>query len=126
MEPERRFAVTRRGAFGQYAEDQAVAFLEAKGYKILARNYRVRAGEIDIVALSGYRVVFVEVKARSDIAHGYPREAVTPLKQARVARAACAFLEERDLSDAPSRFDVIEVYGGRIVHWRNAFEAVDI
>ncbi|MDR0396323.1 MAG: YraN family protein [Oscillospiraceae bacterium] len=115
----------RRNAreFGRRAEEQTAAWLETRGYRILERNYRTRVSEADIVALSGGTLAFIEVKARSGSAYGLPCEAVTPRKQAKVAHAAQSWLYAHDMLDAPVRFDVIEVYPGRIRHIRNAFEA---
>nr|HML48014.1 YraN family protein [Clostridia bacterium] len=69
-----------RQALGREAERRAEAFLRDKGMEILARNYRIREAEIDLIARDGTYVVFVEVKARSDIAYGWPREAVDARK----------------------------------------------
>ena len=116
-------------AFGQYAEAQAAAFLERRGYTILARNYRIRTAEIDLIAWDGEVLVFAEVKARGSAAYGAPREAVTPRKQARIVQAARHWLAhtapDDSYRDACARFDVIEVYAGRIAHWRNAYETPD-
>jgi putative endonuclease len=94
---------------GRLAESIAAAFLRMRGYAILATNYSYRRNEIDIVAQTGGRVVFVEVKCRSGRGYGLPREAVGTEKRRRIVRAARGFLAERALSDARTRFDVIEV-----------------
>jgi putative endonuclease len=114
----------KRGAyaFGRYAETQAVAWLEKRGYTILGRNYRTRTSEVDIIARMDGILAFVEVKARTSAAYGLPCEAVTLRKQTRIAQAAQSWLYEQDLSDSYVRFDVIEIYPGRIRHIRNAFE----
>jgi putative endonuclease len=109
-------------AFGRYAETQATAWLEKRGYTILQRNYRTRAAEVDIIASMDGILAFVEVKARANAAYGLPCEAVTLRKQTRIAQAAQSWLYEQDLSDSYARFDVIEIYPGRIRHIRNAFE----
>lgn len=80
--------------------------------RIVARRFRCRAGEIDLVAREGEVVVFVEVKTRSRARHGRPAESVTARKQARLGRVALFFLTRHGLLDATSRFDVVEVLPG--------------
>jgi putative endonuclease len=96
-------------------EDLACAELGRRGYAILARRYRTRYGEIDIIAREGETVVFVEVKARSDEAFGGGGAAVTGWKQQRIVRMATDYLARHGLLDAPCRFDVVTVQldGGR-------------
>ncbi len=94
---------------GQSGEDLACAELERRGYAILARRYRSRVGEIDIVANDGQTVVFVEVKTRVSAACGHPAEAVTWWKQQRIAAMAQDFLARRHLSAHPCRFDVVAI-----------------
>lgn len=77
-------------AFGRRAEWLAAALLMAKGYRILARGYRVAGGEIDIIALRGRTVAFVEVKARPELEAAMI--AITPTKIARLSRAARVWL----------------------------------
>jgi putative endonuclease len=101
----------RTVGFGKTAEDLACAELERRGYAILARRYRTRVGEIDIVAREGAAIVFVEVKARSDDRCGHPAEAVTVWKQRRIAAMATDFLTRRRLHQAPCRFDVVAISG---------------
>ena len=115
--------MTSRAEYGKQAEEMAAAYLEERGYEIKARNYRIRAGEIDIVAKRYGWLVFVEVKARASVNYGYPREAVTLAKQARIIRAANMYLMETGLTESSIRFDVIEVHGSKINHWPNAFDA---
>ena len=94
---------------GEFAERVAAAFLQMKGYAILATNYTFHRHEIDIIARTESRIVFVEVKCRSGRGYGLPREAVGREKMRRIVRAARGFLAEHDLNDMPSRFDVVEV-----------------
>ena len=96
----------RLGAFG---ERLAAAHLEAKGYRIRARNYRCREGEIDIVAQDGQTLVFVEVRTRRGDALGGPAESVTAVKQSRLVTAATAYVQA--LADPPpdQRIDVVAV-----------------
>ncbi|HEY8418697.1 MAG TPA: YraN family protein [Limnochordales bacterium] len=93
---------------GRLAEAAAARHLEALGYQILTRNYRGRAGEIDLVARHGSRIVFVEVKARR---RGVPDslEAVDARKRRRLIRAALEYLARRRLVGVPVRFDVAAV-----------------
>ena len=77
-----------RGALGRAGEDLAAAWYEARGYEVLARNWRCRAGELDIVARRDRLHVFCEVKSRSSSAFGMPAEAVGPAKRARLRRLA--------------------------------------
>ena len=79
---------------GKMGEAMARRFLEKKGFKILISRYRTRVGEIDLIALKKTTLYFVEVKTRSDKDFGDPLEAITPLKIARLERAAIIFLEE--------------------------------
>jgi putative endonuclease len=92
---------------------------------ILARNYRCRAGEIDLVARDGATVVFVEVKERRSESHGTAVEAVTWRKRQRIVRAARVYASVNQLSDAPVRFDVLAIdwtpSGPRVRHDAGAF-----
>ena len=119
--------MNRQKIFGKLGEDAVAKFLETQGYKILARNFRIRSAEIDIIAQKDDVIVFVEVKARSDIRHGLPSEAVTVRKQKKIIEAAGVFLQDENFSECACRFDVIEIYlrGGvveEINHIENAFE----
>jgi putative endonuclease len=97
--------------FGKTAEDLACAELQRRGYTVLARRYRTRGGEIDIIARDGAAVVFVEVKARTDERCGHPAEAVTGWKQRRIAAMAWDFLSRRRMYNVPCRFDVVAITG---------------
>lgn len=114
-----------RGAWGEQA---AAAFLMQKGYTILARNYRIREGEIDLVAASAQYLVFVEVKTRKSRRFCAAREAVDERKQRRLILTAEHWMQEHPTALQP-RMDVVEVYGSEggpaceIHHWENAFDA---
>jgi putative endonuclease len=95
--------------FGKRGEDAAERYLKKRGYRIIARNFNIRGGEIDIVAQKRDCVVFAEVKTRSDNTFGTPGEAVTYTKRQRVIKAAEVFLMRN--GSAYARFDVIEVFG---------------
>jgi putative endonuclease len=94
---------------GSRGEAIAAVALEARGYRVLARRYRTRAGEIDLVAQDGDTIVFVEVKARRSGEFGDPVEAVTRLKQHRVVAMAADYLARAGLAERPVRFDVVGV-----------------
>ncbi len=117
-----------RISLGKAGEDCACRELERRGYAILARRYRTRLGEIDIVARDGETVVFVEVKARTSNRFGEPAEAVTLHKQARVAAIAADYLARHRLRRASCRFDVVAIsFGERgqpvVEVFENAFDA---
>jgi putative endonuclease len=94
---------------GKSGEEAAARLLKKNGYRILARNYKVKLGEIDIIAKDKDTVCFVEVKLRKSDKFGLPAEAVTVFKQRQIARVALAFLKEKNLLGKRARFDVISV-----------------
>ena len=95
---------------GNRGEAAVSAALVRRGYTVLARQYRCRWGEIDVIARSPEGILcFVEVKTRSGTAFAQARESVTAAKQRKLRSAASCYLAERDL-DCPCRFDVAEVY----------------
>lgn len=98
-----------RGQLGRRGEDLAEEFLRAQAFEIVARNFRCRAGEIDLVALDGRALVFVEVRSRRGERRGTGLESVTARKQAQVARVAQYFLAGRGWSEREARFDVIGI-----------------
>jgi len=93
---------------GKIGEDIAVKFLTRKGYRILKRNWRIRGGEIDIVATDHDTIVFVEVKSRTSTEYGTGEEAITFWKRKRLINAAKAYLRYRG-EDYECRFDVISI-----------------
>src|SRR5262245_10824150 len=116
-----------RIALGKAGEDLACTELTRRGYAVLARRYRTRYGEIDIVARDGPTIVFVEVKTRDGHDFGGGAEAVTPRKQRRLATMAMDFLARRRLDGHPCRFDVVTVdvtQGTPVVEvYPNAFDS---
>jgi len=118
--------VDARGELGRRGEELAEAFLRTHDYTIVARNYRCRAGEIDLVALDGAVLVFVEVRSRRGVAAGTPLESVDGRKQAQVARVARHFLAGHGWLDRDARFDVVGVRFDEeppaVEHVRGAFE----
>lgn len=101
----------RNQIVGKWGEDCACAFLENKGFKLLARNVRTPAGEIDIIALDDETLVFVEVKARSHSQAGYPEEAVTEEKMDHMFDSAECWLEKNPEYQGNWRLDVVAVTG---------------
>lgn len=114
---------------GRRGEEAAAKYLRRQGYRIVAHGERSKFGEIDLVAIDGRTVVFVEVKTRQSQDAGHPAEAVEAVKQRRLTRAAVAFLKHHGLLEHPARFDVVAVTwpeGQRrpaIEHFKDAFEA---
>ena len=98
-----------RRAVGSSGEDAVVAWYEAHGYQIVARNWRVRAGEIDVIARTRTVIVFCEVKTRRSDAYGVPAEAVTATKQHRIRRLASEYFATTDAQRGDVRFDVAAV-----------------
>ena len=117
-----------RVILGKTGEDLACAELEKRGYAIIARRYRRRIGEIDIVCRDGATIVFVEVKARDSHAFGEAAEAVTAVKRRRITQLARDYMARQHVSDCPCRFDVVSIHfdGGRpeIQVFQNAFDAL--
>ena len=118
---------------GQRGERAAAKMLRRLGYHVITTRRRHRYGEIDIIAVDKtgdtQTVVFVEVKTRRSDQHGRPAEAVDDTRQARLTRAALAFLKSHGLLEYACRFDVVEVIWPEdarqptIHHIRNAFPA---
>jgi putative endonuclease len=92
---------------GDRGEDRAAAYLEQNGCTILARNYCIRGGEVDIICKDGDSIVFCEVKTRTQTRFGSPAEAVTAVKQRRICRAALDYAYQKKCIDESIRFDII-------------------
>ncbi len=108
---------------GRVGEDAAVRTLVARGYVVLERNARTKRGELDVVALDGDVLVFVEVRSRKDDAFGGAAATVDGRKQARVVRAAWSWLVRVPQPWPRCRFDVVAIDGDVIVVHKAAFEA---
>jgi putative endonuclease len=117
----------QRVALGRLGEDLACRELEKRGYAILARRYRRRGGELDIVAQDGETLVFVEVKTRDGRAFGDASEAVTALKRHRIVQLALDYLMRHHLTNRACRFDVVSIHvdsgAPAIEVIQNAFDA---
>ena len=98
-----------RQILGKTGEDLACRELERLGYAILARRYRRRVGELDIIAKDGATLVFVEVKARDGRAFGEAAEAITGFKRRRITQLARDYMTRHRLSACPCRFDVVSI-----------------
>ena len=118
--------VDRRGN-GEAGEAAAVAYLEAQGYGIRARNFTCRYGELDVVAEKGEVLAFVEVRMRSSAVWGDPAHTVSFAKQRRVVKAALHYLFRFGLRGRMVRFDVVSVVGrgerASVEHIPGAFDA---
>ncbi len=125
-----RSAWRRYHSLDRRGERAAERHVRRLGYQIVGRRDRSRLGELDLVAVDGRTVVFIEVKTRRSHDAGHPAEAVGPEKQRRLTRLALAFLKRHDLLEYPARFDVVAVTWPAsarkptIDHYVNAFEAV--
>jgi putative endonuclease len=125
-------ALDHRLPLGRRGENAATRYLRRLGYVIVARGQRDAIGEIDVVAVDGRTVVFVEVKTRASHDAGHPAEAVDDDKQRRLTRLALSYLKRHDLLECKSRFDVIAVTwpdGNKrptIEHYKDAFEAIGV
>ena len=113
---------------GRRGEDVAAAFVAGLGWRVVVRNFRCRAGEIDVVAMDGDTVVFVEVRARAGRGFGTPLESVDRRKQAQVGRVARHFLSARGWHERAARFDVVgirlDVDPPAVEHVRGAFDLI--
>lgn len=111
-------------ARGKLGEDEAAAWLAERGYRILGRNVRNKAGEIDLIADDDGTLCFLEIKARASRDYGYAIEAISPAKQKRLLRAAGLHLAFHPWP-GPCRFDVLgmDLLNGRWTYTlvRNAF-----
>ena len=111
-------------ARGRRAEERAAQHLEARGLRVVGRNFRCRGGEIDLVCRDGKVLVFVEVRLRRNASFGGAAASVTPTKQRRIILAAQHFLTANALTDDDCRFDCILLSGtsSNDIEWlRDAF-----
>ena len=111
---------------GTLGEDAACTYFEQNGYTVLHRNYKVRGGEIDIIADDNGTVVFAEVKTRSSNKYGSAAEAVDAKKISRMCVAAERYIFEHGLQNSAVRFDVIEVYTNSPKPLLNHIKCIDI
>ena len=120
--------MTERQHLGDFGERVAKAHLQANGYRILATNFRVREGEVDIVAQQGDVVVFVEVKTRHGDAMGSAVEAIGARKAQRLLQVAEAFDQQHPELPPGRRIDLIAIdldAAGRVVSLQHIESAVE-
>ncbi|MBQ1916835.1 MAG: YraN family protein [Lachnospiraceae bacterium] len=108
---------------GKEKEDLAVEFLGRHGIEVIERNYSCRTGEVDIIAVEGDTLVFIEVKYRSSLKYGYPEENVDLRKQKKICSTAIFYISSHHY-DGKIRFDVISIVPDRIKLIRNAFSYI--
>ncbi|MEW8508679.1 MAG: YraN family protein [Candidatus Thiodiazotropha sp.] len=116
--------IARHLEFGQQAEQQALAFLQGRGLKLVERNFRCKAGELDLVMREADTLVFVEVRFRQTNDYGRALETVTPSKQRKLLATANRYLQVKRL-DTACRFDVIALNGSESapIEWiKNAIQ----
>jgi putative endonuclease len=123
--PARR--LDQRLRLGRRGERAAARHLKAKRHRILARNYRCPAGEIDLICAHRDTIVFVEVKTRADDTAEDPQEALHPTQRRRIENAARSFLAQTSTQNRPCRFDVVTVIwpprgSPCIEHFEDAFQ----
>lgn len=106
---DRKLASARTATTGRAGERLAVRALKRAGYRVLARNWRTRGGEIDIIAEQNGTIVFVEVKTRCSDSFAQPELAVDSRKRRKIARAAWRFLERNSATERDCRFDIVSI-----------------
>jgi putative endonuclease len=106
---------------GASAETGAAQLLIDAGYRIVERNFRCKAGELDIIARDGEVLVFVEVRSRADDEHGGAIEMIRRTKQRRVARVAACYLEIVNPAFDECRFDIVAITAGEAILLKDAF-----
>lgn len=108
---------------GEIGENIASKYLLSKGAEILERNYRIKSGEVDIIAKLDNELIFVEVKSRSNKKYGIPCESVNYTKMNKITNTAKYYMLINNLYDVPIRFDVVEIYFNdkKLKHIVNAF-----
>lgn len=111
---------------GKAAESLACDYLKQRGLKLVAKNFRCKLGELDLIMRDGDTLVFVEVKFRHNARFGHASETVDHYKQAKLIRAAQVYLQQTpEVSQLATRFDVVSIEGSpqRIEWLENAFDA---
>lgn len=106
---------------GERGEQRALRFLKEQGYRIVARNYRWRGGEIDIIARDGNYLTFIEVKTRSDERFAPAEEALTPRKRKRLIRTAQYYIAQYH-PGVDLRFDMVAIVEDEVRLYKDAFE----
>ncbi len=116
--------VVHKKIAGNHAEQQACDFLQARGMKLIERNYRANYGEIDLIMQDGNDIVFVEVRSRTHDHFGSAIESINSKKQQKILQTAELFLQKKNwLDNKNCRFDVVGVNAGHIEWIEDAFTA---
>ncbi len=116
---------TEKQIIGNRGEDIACEYLIKNGYRIVVRNFRIKGGELDIIARHRDELIFFEVKTRGQRSFGYPEEAVTIHKMKRITRAIKYYLCKTSIKNIYIRFDIISVelqnnqQDTKVVHLKN-------
>jgi putative endonuclease len=105
---------------GQQGERKAEEFLLQKGYAIIARNYRYKRSEIDLIVQKENWLVFVEVKLRTSKAFGFPEESVNAAKRKKILEGAAQYLHETNWT-GNVRYDIVAIHNNEIEHFEDAF-----
>ncbi|MBI5510135.1 MAG: YraN family protein [Deltaproteobacteria bacterium] len=116
-----------RRARGSAAEELAASYLEDRGYRLIARNFRTASGEVDLIAFDGEVLCFIEVRSRHDELRGHPLETIDRKKIRRVVRAAEEYLKKVPHPWPEMRFDAVGIVMSappQITLVRDAFEAL--
>ena len=115
-----------RLSLGKFGEDLAFKEIKGLGYKKIIRNYRCPLGEVDLIAIDGDTLVFIEVKTRKGRPLAYAKEAVNDRKRRQLSKVALFYMKSNNLNEVRARFDVVAVSlaGGeqQVEVIRNAFE----
>ena len=113
---------------GNRGEFIAACYLKLKGYKILEKNFRIKGGELDIIASKKNEIIIVEVKTRKDLSYGEPRDAVNYYKKKNIIYATECYLKRNNIYDKRVRFDVVEIITStfKINHLKDVFFYDDI
>lgn len=110
---------------GKNGEEAALSFLLKKGHALLAKNYRYKRAEVDLITQAGKFIVFTEVKTRSNLNYGHPEEFVSKAKRRLMKQAAAAFLHSTGKMESPLRFDIVAISithaGFEVYHIEDAF-----
>lgn len=104
-----RLSIVKPKSLGFRGEDFAAHYLQSKGYQIVANNFTIQGGEIDLIAKSGHTLVFVEVKTRTSDLFGRGEESLNAAKRKRIGKSIGRYLQKNRLEDCDYRFDLIDV-----------------
>lgn len=112
--------MTSKTEKGKEGEARAEKFLTDKGYSVIARNYRYKRAEIDLIVQKENWLVFVEVKLRSSKAFGFPEESVNVAKRKKILEGAAQYLHEKNWT-SNVRYDIVAIHKNEIEHFEDAF-----